>query len=740
MALKGKWVDKVDGVDIASAEHINQVAQAVIELEENGGQGGGGSGKNGVTFVPSVSADGVISWTNDGGLDNPDSVNIKGEKGDKGEQGIQGIQGVKGEKGDSGAAGKDGTDGTPCTHAWNGTTLTVTSASGTSSANLKGERGIQGDKGEKGDPTDVKQTTGQSTTAVMSQKAVTDSLKFKWDAYGLPKLLLYGDTSAMTKDNAVTLDYVYGDRSGTCTVKWQGSSSIAYPKKNYTIKFDNAFEAKEGWGEEKKYCLKADWIDFSHCRNVVSAKLWGDVVRSRATSDLVTRLSALPNCGAIDGFPCFVVINGEWQGIYNFNIPKDGWMMGMGSGEKEAILCANGYGTRTGESFFGEATLGESFDVEYASDGWAESDIQESLNTLIRAVINSDGSDIDTTISQYLDIDSAIDYMVYAGLLQHGDGITKNYILATYDGVKWFFSAYDLDGVFGVSASGNYTLPANYITALTAHKLFTLLLANKRRVLIKRYEELVKSAMSVSAVIDKFSNYAFNIPLPAYNADAELWTIIPGTAVNNIDYSLKWYGERVKWCDEQKADHEAQLGTDGLVYSGEICKGMGTCIETHIQIGYRVKGNNIRYIGGNSFENETVLESVVLPTVTNYIGASAFKGCTSLKEIVLPSTMAETIGGNAFENCTSLKTISLPSVATQTGSNVFKGCTSLTKVAIPADFIKISSYSFYNCSSLKNIFYGGTMAQWNALVKETAWNTNTGDYTVHCTDGDIPKA
>lgn len=33
MALKDKWVDKVDGVDIASAEDINQVAQAVIELE-----------------------------------------------------------------------------------------------------------------------------------------------------------------------------------------------------------------------------------------------------------------------------------------------------------------------------------------------------------------------------------------------------------------------------------------------------------------------------------------------------------------------------------------------------------------------------------------------------------------------------------------------------------------------------------------------------------------------------------
>lgn len=36
------------------------------------------SGNDGTTFTPSVSSDGVLSWTNDGGLENPASVNIKG--------------------------------------------------------------------------------------------------------------------------------------------------------------------------------------------------------------------------------------------------------------------------------------------------------------------------------------------------------------------------------------------------------------------------------------------------------------------------------------------------------------------------------------------------------------------------------------------------------------------------------------------------------------------------------------
>ena len=54
------------------------------------GSGSGGTGVDGVTFTPSVSADGVISWTNDGGKDNPTPVNIKGNSGTDG-VGIQSV-------------------------------------------------------------------------------------------------------------------------------------------------------------------------------------------------------------------------------------------------------------------------------------------------------------------------------------------------------------------------------------------------------------------------------------------------------------------------------------------------------------------------------------------------------------------------------------------------------------------------------------------------------------------------
>ena len=47
-------------------------------------------GENGATFIPFVSDEGIISWTNNKGLSNPESINIKGEDGINGESGING--------------------------------------------------------------------------------------------------------------------------------------------------------------------------------------------------------------------------------------------------------------------------------------------------------------------------------------------------------------------------------------------------------------------------------------------------------------------------------------------------------------------------------------------------------------------------------------------------------------------------------------------------------------------------
>lgn len=125
----------------------------------------GPKGDNGATFTPSVNAAGLLSWTNDKGLNNPAAVNIKGGKGDKGDPGAKGATGATGPQGPAGPTGNTGSAGV------NGATFTpaVSTAgvlswtndkglSNPAAVNIKGQKGdtglqgAKGDKGDKGDP------------------------------------------------------------------------------------------------------------------------------------------------------------------------------------------------------------------------------------------------------------------------------------------------------------------------------------------------------------------------------------------------------------------------------------------------------------------------------------------------------------------------------------------------------------------------------------------------------------
>ncbi len=77
---------------------INSLAAKLAGGEEDSDEGGS-EAKSGVTFTPTVSADGIISWTNDGGLDNPTPVNIKGPAGTNGKDGQPGADGYTPVKG-----------------------------------------------------------------------------------------------------------------------------------------------------------------------------------------------------------------------------------------------------------------------------------------------------------------------------------------------------------------------------------------------------------------------------------------------------------------------------------------------------------------------------------------------------------------------------------------------------------------------------------------------------------------
>jgi hypothetical protein len=73
---------------------VYQQILARLERIESGQIQSPGNGQNGATFIPSVSDEGVISWTNDQELPNPNPVNIKGKDGQPGKDGVTPVKGV----------------------------------------------------------------------------------------------------------------------------------------------------------------------------------------------------------------------------------------------------------------------------------------------------------------------------------------------------------------------------------------------------------------------------------------------------------------------------------------------------------------------------------------------------------------------------------------------------------------------------------------------------------------------
>ena len=88
-------LDKVNNINSDVEKLKEEVTQTIEDLNTKVETGE----FDGATFIPNVDAEGNISWTNDKGLPNPSTQNIKGEKGDPGKQGLQGIPGEKGEQG-----------------------------------------------------------------------------------------------------------------------------------------------------------------------------------------------------------------------------------------------------------------------------------------------------------------------------------------------------------------------------------------------------------------------------------------------------------------------------------------------------------------------------------------------------------------------------------------------------------------------------------------------------------------
>lgn len=366
----------------------------------------------------------------------------------------------------------------------------------------------------------------------------------------IPVLRLTGDMTGISKENTVLVSASYdgGDTTFDCyaTLKWQGNSSVRYEKKNYSVKlFKDAAQDKKnkvdlGWGKESKYCLKANYIDISQSRNIVTAGLWGEVVHSRENCD--PNLKALVNGGAVDGYPIMLFVNDEYQGMYTLNMPKDEWIWDSGVEELQGAVVSDIVSEAT--AFRSTTTLESGqWEVECAADDDAQA-VTDSLNKLLAFVVNHNGADFVEGIDQYLDVEAAIDYMLCAYYFNAPDNIVRNMVMLTYDGVRWIPSMYDLDATWGLYWNGRSYYPLDemlpavqtggVLTSGGKSLLWDRLLENYPQQVRARYDALRATVLNEAHVMQAFTEFQAPIPTALFETEPYLWAMEPGATTNNL--------------------------------------------------------------------------------------------------------------------------------------------------------------------------------------------------------------
>ena len=388
----------------------------------------------------------------------------------------------------------------------------------------------------------------------------------------IPEVYLNGDTTSMSKANAVDLGITIKingfEWTGSANTKWQGSSSLAYDKKNFTIKLyeDSTKTTKQkinfnNWGKQNKFVLKANYIDHSHARNIVSARIWSEIVACRSDySTLPQELRTSPNNCAINGFPIKVTINDTYQGLYTWNIPKDGWMFNMDENNaNHAVLCAelnnNGNTTAiTACQFRQEAAIsGGDWSLEFPDN--LNANIKTSFNNLINFVINSSDSQFKYGIDKYLDVQSAIDYYIYAYYGGFIDSLAKNLIMMTFDGTKWFASMYDMDSTWGLYFDGGHFVPNNIQCPEQYQETNSLLWQRIEKCFAKelkeRYTELRTNILSVEHITKLFNDFMSIIGNELYAEDLKAYPSIPQGNINHLQQITDFVTARSTYVDSE---------------------------------------------------------------------------------------------------------------------------------------------------------------------------------------------
>lgn len=418
----------------------------------------------------------------------------------------------------------------------------------------------------------------------------------------------------------------------------QGNSSLAFIKKNIAIDLcddewvgDDTPKVRIGnWVPQDSFHMKAYYTDFFRGVGAVSYKLYDQIVRTRGNmydrpwkkalldmSKIGTTTKSLGNphvgdyelltdTGARcfpDGFPVAIYLNGEFYGIFSFQLKKhrDNYHMDKSTAENVHLdgtidynilwngtivwgTGDNGFEVRNPKNLY--AIGGNKYDADIKQEEIAG---ENEVNTWIAAGQLPDGTVISSKIKKnlqktakvkkyiqdfantiniiknaastyetsskteedlkafkavfekYYDVENLIDYLICIDILGDGDSVKKNWQWFTYNGIKWWVGLYDCDGVFGAMHLGDRIgSPRNSHLGNDLQLPTGFILKYYNDVLEKRYAQLADvGIISSDNIFSLLQDWCMRIGTDFFKEEYKKWADSPCIA-DSIVRSEYW--------------------------------------------------------------------------------------------------------------------------------------------------------------------------------------------------------
>jgi len=339
-------------------------------------------------------------------------------------------------------------------------------------------------------------------------------------------------------------------------IELRGNSAMRYPKKSYDIEFRNPENPEESMDikledmrEDDDWILNSIYNEPLRLRSHLSNALWKEI---RATANNTG------NASGVNLRYAEVFLNNEYKGAYLISEQVDRKLLKLkkknGDTVRGELFKAGSY--QPGCQFTDAPPFNNAFpswagfDMKYPFDDYTAH--WDDLAQFIALVSKGSDEDFNTSISQWLIIDNAIDYYLFVNLLRATDNLGKNYFLARIDdGEPYFFIPWDLDGVMGTIMDGK-RIPTT--DDILSNGLFDRLWENNpsnyQDKVRSRWKDLRSGVLSNDVIFSKIEQlYTALTDLGVYEREMMLWDENMDPR-DDYEYLDSWLRARLTFLDE----------------------------------------------------------------------------------------------------------------------------------------------------------------------------------------------